>query len=157
MTNVPVHPVGTDRPQSLEHRPIRAARARRAGVKLLSAVVRYNGITITAVVTALGVHAFTARINPDRWDGDTLYTLPEDLSDIRDEFNSGADPTQRSLRTGGLLDTTAALTRRLAGQGEEGHAQRLHASALHLSKADGVLGRGRAGDEPAADARKDLQ
>lgn len=199
MTHLLVHPVETARPKSLENRPVRAARTRRAGVKALSAVIRYDGIVIIAGTGSLGLRAIifndgplanltvpgavltwltlvgtlyvidTAAkglidwINPDRWDGDTAYALAEEVGLIHDDLDSGADPEeiQHSLRTSGLLETTGALTRRLAvafaEQGEEDQAQRLYASALHLRKADTVLGHGQAGDQPADDARKDLQ
>ncbi|MEU2454796.1 hypothetical protein ABZ605_32495 [Streptomyces sp. NPDC012765] len=199
MTHVLVHPVETARPKSLENRPIRAARARRAAVKTLSAVIRYDGIVMVAGTFTLGFDAIVHNdgplanlsapgavlaalaligalyvidtaanelinaINPDRWDGDSTYALAEEISQIRGDIDSGADPEEieHSLRTSGLLETTGELTRRLAvafaEQGEEDRAQRLNASALHLRKADKVLGHGQAGDEPADDAREDLQ
>ncbi|MBT2406868.1 MULTISPECIES: hypothetical protein [unclassified Streptomyces] len=199
MTHVLVHPVETARPKSLENRPVRVARARRAGVKALSAVIRYDGIVIIVGTGTLGLHAIVNNdgplanltafeavvtwltligalyvidaaanglidwINPDRWDGDTAYALAEEVGHIHDDLDSGADPEeiQHSLRTSGLLETTGALTRRLAlafaERGEEDQAQRLYASALHLRTADEVLGHGQAGDEPGAVAREDLQ
>ncbi|TDU67888.1 hypothetical protein [Streptomyces sp. KS 21] len=199
MTHVLVHPVETARPKSLENRPVRAARARRAGVKALSAVIRYDGIVMVAGTFTVGFDAIVNNdgplanlsatgavlaalaligalyvidaaanelidwINPDRWDGDSTYALAEEIGQIRGDIDSGADPEEieHSLRTSGLLETTGALTRRLAvafaEQGDEDQAQRLYASALHLRKADQVLGHGQAGDEPADDARKDLQ
>ncbi|MFE5718589.1 hypothetical protein [Streptomyces erythrochromogenes] len=199
MTDVLVHPAETARPKSLENRPVRAARARRAGVKALSAVIRYDGIVMVAgtftvgfdavvnhggplanlsamgaVLAALALigalHVIDAAaselislINPDRWDGDSTYALAEELGLIGDDIDSGADPTeiQHSLCTSGLLEATGALTRRLAvalaERGEEDQAQRLYAATLHLRTADRVLGHGQAGDEPADDAREDLQ
>ncbi|MDH6544092.1 hypothetical protein [Streptomyces sp. SPB4] len=199
MTHVLVHPAETARPKSLQSRPVRAARARRAGVRALSAVIRYDSIVIAAGTATVGLHAIINHegplanlsalgavlaalaligalyvidaaaselidwINPDRWDGDLAYVLAEDLGQIRDDIDAGADPEEigHSLRTSGLLETTGSLTRRLAvafaQQGKEDQAQRLHASALHLRKAGQVLGHGQAGAEPADDARKDLQ
>ncbi|MFG2298465.1 hypothetical protein [Streptomyces sp. NPDC048603] len=199
MTHVLVHPVETARPKSLENRPVRAARARRASVKALSAVIRYDGIVITAGTATVSLDAIVNHegplanlstpgvafaalaligalyvidtaanelidwINPDRWDGDSTYALAEELGQIRGDIDSGADPEeiQHSLNTSGLLATTGALTRRLAvafaKQGEEDQAQRLYAATLHLRKADAALGHGQTGDEPADDAREDLQ
>ncbi|MFD9078241.1 hypothetical protein [Streptomyces erythrochromogenes] len=64
MTHTLVHPVGTVSPESLKHRPIRAARARRAGVKALSAVLRYDGIVIISGVVAVGIHAIVNNEGP---------------------------------------------------------------------------------------------
>ncbi|MFG2667638.1 hypothetical protein ACGFY6_25765 [Streptomyces sp. NPDC048387] len=199
MTHTLVHPAETARPKSLEDRPIRAARARRAGVKALSAVTRFDGIVIASGVVVLGFHAIVNNsgpfanltavgatvtalaligalyvvdaaaneiidwINPDRWDGDIAYPLAEDLGQIRDDIDSGADPEEirHSLRSSGLLETAGAITRRLAvafaAQGEEDQAQRLYAATDHLRKADEGLGHGQAGEESADDAREDLQ
>ncbi|WP_331735251.1 hypothetical protein OG590_40100 (plasmid) [Streptomyces goshikiensis] len=198
MTHVLVHPVETAHPKSLDNRPVRAARARRAGVKALSAVIRYDGIVIVAGTVTVGLHAIDnhegplanlgtlgaaaaavaligARavidaavtelidwINSDRWDGDRAYALAEELGNIRDDIGSGVAPEgiQHSLQTSGLLMKAGAFARRLAvafvEQAEEDQA-RLYASALHLRKADQVLGHDQAGDEPADDVRKDLQ
>ncbi|GAA1552763.1 hypothetical protein [Streptomyces globosus] len=198
MTHALVHP-GTARPQSLQNRPVRAARVRRAAVTVLSAVVRYSGIVFAAATTVFVVRAtfnhdgplvnlsapqavlaaFTLIgaihvinslaeglidwINPDRWDGDTAYSLAEELGDIHNDINSGADPDEihHSLHTSGLLVMTGTVSRSLAlafaQRGEEDRAQRLYAAVLHLSKAADVFGYGQAGDEPADDARKDLQ
>ncbi|WP_331719688.1 hypothetical protein [Streptomyces virginiae] len=64
MTHTLVHPAGTVRPESLKHRPVRAARARRAGVKALSAVIRYDGIVIIACTGTLGLHAIVNNDGP---------------------------------------------------------------------------------------------
>ncbi|MEV8536173.1 hypothetical protein [Streptomyces sp. NPDC051211] len=62
MTHTLVHPAETARPKSLEHRPVRAARTRRASVKALSAVTRYDGIVMVAGTFTLG---FDAIVNND--------------------------------------------------------------------------------------------
>lgn len=64
MTHVLVHPVETARPKSLENRPIRAARARRAGVRVLSAVIRFDGIVIVAGTGTLALHAIVNNEGP---------------------------------------------------------------------------------------------
>lgn len=64
MTHVLVHPVETARPKSLENRPVRAARARRAGVRALSAVIRFDGIVIVAGTGTLALHAIVNNEGP---------------------------------------------------------------------------------------------
>ncbi|MCY0946302.1 hypothetical protein [Streptomyces antarcticus] len=199
MTHTLVHPTGTTRPQSLENRPARAARTRRAAVTVLSAVARYDAIVIAAATTVLAFHSIINHdgplanltttqaaiaalaligaaslidavatdlidwINPDRWDGDTAYALAEELGNIHDDIDSGADPEEihHSLRTSGLLMATGVLSRRLglafAERGEDDQAQRLYAAVIHLRKADEVLGHREAGETPDDGTRKDLQ
>ncbi|MET9324055.1 hypothetical protein ABZX75_28380 [Streptomyces sp. NPDC003038] len=64
MTHTLVHPADTARPQSLKNRPVRAARARRAGVKVLSAVIRYDGIVLAAGTATVGFHAIVNHDGP---------------------------------------------------------------------------------------------
>ncbi|MFJ4879950.1 hypothetical protein ACIP93_32750 [Streptomyces sp. NPDC088745] len=64
MTHVLVHPAETARPKSLENRPVRAARARRASVRALSAVIRYDSSVIIAGTGALQLHAIVNNEGP---------------------------------------------------------------------------------------------